>query len=110
MDRTQTPEDEIILSTLDNVGLPHKTITVVTGWGSEGFDAGRAVERALDDLRKKAFVVGADAVVGITVAHNPTFTETSTYHHVLATGTAVTLPWPAGHADPALGAEHRQEV
>lgn len=105
-DRSVTPAEDIIITTLASLGHSHQVLGTVTGAGAHS-NAEKAADRAIAAARASAHGLGADAVLGLSLSH-ATLPETSysiTQHSVIAYGTAVLLPWPAGHADPALGLE-----
>ena len=104
-DRMQTPMDEIQVVTVPDLGMRHKVL------GSQMVEAressvGYVLHSLIDEMQYQAFQAGADAVVSFV--YSVTYESVGGSHRYSgsAMGTAVLLPWPAGHADPLLGADN----
>lgn len=103
IDRQRTSPEDIAVLTSGPDGTRPQTLGVVCGNG-QSLSARTAFEHAMNDLRRQAHLLAADAVVSVSVSH--AFAEETQYSaarfSVMLVGTAVVLPWPDGHGDPTL--------
>lgn len=97
--QSRTPVDDILLVTLPSTGVPQTILGAVTASVVEyGGSANSHLRALMSLLRVQAGELGADAVVdfhvAVSVTHNAPIVA------LVATGTAVRLPWPDGHDSP----------
>ena len=104
VERVRTPADDIILVTTQDTGVPQKILAGIQAYG-HGNELDTALANARMRLRKFAHEeYGADAVVALTCSTSFAISPNAkNYYVVVLMGTAVQLPWPAGHGDPDLG-------
>ena len=100
MERSRTPSAEIRLVTSSNLGTRHEVLGLVHA-ATTSINIRLAFAQALNEIRTQAHSLGADAVVDLVVSQSQ---ENSNYAgcSVIIMGTAVLLPWPAGHGNPEL--------
>ena len=102
MNRTRTPVDEIQVVTTPSTGYPHEILGVVIATVASYEDAEDFFDKVADRMRKKAYALGADAIVSVSLCHGGR--EGS---YLTGIGTAVLVAWPNGHGDPEINAERR---
>jgi hypothetical protein len=102
MAEPKDPNSIIVVTTQRVNNMGHTTMDLVTAHGISR-TAGSLIPTLLETIREKAALLGADAVVALTVTmsmHDPLNTQ------IVLAGTAVRLPWPNGSADPELHTEN----
>ena len=108
MDRQQTPLEEIKVITAPSFGVRQEVVRLSIAEVTE-HSPQEALKSALLRPREQAHELGADAIVSLTYS----VTERSLSggvikYYGIATGTAVLLPWPAGHGDPLLACQDQE--
>lgn len=97
--QSRTPVDDILIVTLPSTGVPQTILGAVTASIVDyGTSQNSSLTALMSLLRAQASDLGADAVVDMRVAIS--LTHTSPIVGMVATGTAVRLPWPDGHDSP----------
>lgn len=98
-ERQYTPAEQVIIATTEQVNrLPHKVVDVAVASGRASSPAS-ALQHAVNDLRRAAENMRADAVVAVRHATVYDPNDGLPWRATLI-GTAVLLPWPHGHGDP----------